>query len=215
MPRDPSAAPRGPLERRAPHGPASPRGPSRRVLLPPRSRLCRAPGSPARPHGAALGAGTTPARLPGRRGRGSGRVGEGRQRLGAGSAPRVRPGRGRPGASPASGWRQSRQAGPGPAEPTGPLEAGSEALGPWDAAAGEDPGSGPTVVTAVTSPATPPRPAQRRLGTRGRSVFAPGAGISAWGGEGESCRVPQGGRASQRHATPHVGGSTERPAAER
>lgn len=29
------------------------------------------------------------------------------------------------------------------------------------------------------SPATPPRPAQRRLGTRGRSVFAPGAGISA------------------------------------
>lgn len=48
MPRDPSAAPRGPLERRAPHGPASPRGPSRRVLLPPRSRLCRAPGSPAR-----------------------------------------------------------------------------------------------------------------------------------------------------------------------
>lgn len=48
MPRDPSAALRGPLERRAPHGPASPRGPSRRVLLPPRSRLCRAPGSPAR-----------------------------------------------------------------------------------------------------------------------------------------------------------------------
>lgn len=37
----------------------------------------------ALPHGAALGAGATPARLPGRRGRGSGRVGEGRQRLGA------------------------------------------------------------------------------------------------------------------------------------